>query len=641
MREVLRLPYLPMLGKLARRAAFVFTMATAALLASVAAPEGPTPADAAYFDTDLDGHPDAVEIIAGSDPTNPLSTPEENIVSLLTGQPLCTDGVDNDLDGLTDALDSGCVDSDSDLLSDLVELTLGSDPGNPASTPEDAGADTLLAYYGAWFAISLAFCADGIDNDLDGLTDALDPGCAVGDSDGDTFPDSVEKTFGSQPGTALSLPENEAANAGSCSDAIDNDLDGATDALDPGCNPPSYIFPIACTLNDDCFYVNYVDETPGGGISDYTCGLETYDGHQGTDITLKDFVVMDQGVDVYAVEDGTILAIQDGFYDRNTIAGSFPSNLVIILHPNGYRTAYLHLRNGSVIVSPGDVVSQGQKIAEVGSSGSSTQPHLHFHVADASGAVVDPWAGPCGNATSFWQSQDPYEDFFLLIDSYLLAVTPTFDDLKDGPSSIVVFPAAATESCYATQVLSIHDDTLEYRFISPSNVVAAASPFSFPSWFYVRHWFFWGCASAAVLNAEPGQWRAEFYFNGGLVSTRHFGVGSPGDTDGDGCSDIHENGPDETLGGQREYDNPWDFYDVAGSPLPPQNGAPDGVIDLPNDILGVIQHHPSGTLGYDAQFDRGPWTGPNSWNETQGPDGVIDLPNDILGVILQFNHRCV
>ena len=110
--------------------------------------------------------------------------------------------------------------------------------------------------------------------------------------------------------------------------------------------------------------------------------------------------------------------------------------------------------------------------------------------------------------------------------------------------------------------------------------------------------------------------------------------------DNDACSDAQENGPDETLGGQRNPHNYWDFYDVAGSPLPPQNGAPDGVIDLPNDILGVIQHHPAGNLGYDIQFDRGPWSGPNSWNDTQGPDGVIDLPNDILGVILQFNHRC-
>ena len=109
------------------------------------------------------------------------------------------------------------------------------------------------------------------------------------------------------------------------------------------------------------------------------------------------------------------------------------------------------------------------------------------------------------------------------------------------------------------------------------------------------------------------------------------------DTDGDGCVDIREDGSDEAIGGQRDFLNAWDFYDVLG----PGAALPiDGVIDLPNDILGVIQHHPSGTLGYDAQFDRGPWSGANSWNDTQGPDGVIDLPNDILGVILQFNHRC-
>ena len=110
------------------------------------------------------------------------------------------------------------------------------------------------------------------------------------------------------------------------------------------------------------------------------------------------------------------------------------------------------------------------------------------------------------------------------------------------------------------------------------------------------------------------------------------------DDDNDGCSDLQEKGSDETLGGQRDGHNPWDFYDVRG---PDQSLTTDGVIDLPNDILGVVQHHPSGTLGYDAQFDRGPWNGSNSWNGTQGPDGVIDLPNDILGVILQFGHRCV
>jgi hypothetical protein len=57
------------------------------------------------------------------------------------------------------------------------------------------------------------------------------------------------------------------------------------------------------------------------------------------------------------------------------------------------------------------------------------------------------------------------------------------------------------------------------------------------------------------------------------------------DTDDDGCSDLRENGPDETLGGLRDFTNPWDFYDVLG----PGAALPaDGVIGLPIDILGVI-----------------------------------------------------
>ena len=111
----------------------------------------------------------------------------------------------------------------------------------------------------------------------------------------------------------------------------------------------------------------------------------------------------------------------------------------------------------------------------------------------------------------------------------------------------------------------------------------------------------------------------------------------PTDTDGDGCSDQRENGTDERLGGMRDWQNPNDFYDVYG---PGQSPGPDGVIDLPNDVLGVLQHFsPDGAGSYDVVFDRGPSTGPDPWNMT-APDTVIDLPNDILGVIMQFSHRC-
>ena len=109
------------------------------------------------------------------------------------------------------------------------------------------------------------------------------------------------------------------------------------------------------------------------------------------------------------------------------------------------------------------------------------------------------------------------------------------------------------------------------------------------------------------------------------------------DFDGDGCIDGAELGLDPRKGGFRDPTNPWDFYDVLG----PGAALPvDQIIDLPNDILGVIQHFsPSGAAPYDVQFDRGPRIGPNPWNMS-APDGVIDLPNDLLGVILQFSHDC-
>ncbi len=123
----------------------------------------------------------------------------------------------------------------------------------------------------------------------------------------------------------------------------------------------------------------------------------------------------------------------------------------------------------------------------------------------------------------------------------------------------------------------------------------------------------------------------------GDLTVECVGLPEPGDTDGDGCSDAKEFGMDETLGGRRDYLNPWDFFDVYG---PGQSPTLDGVIDLPNDVLGVIQHFaPQGQPPYEVSFDRGHRDGEILWNMT-APDGVIDLPIDILGVIYQFGHNC-
>lgn len=57
-------------------------------------------------------------------------------------------------------------------------------------------------------------------------------------------------------------------------------------------------------------------------------------------------------------------------------------NHVIIEHEGGEYSNYFHLRQNSIKVSEGDLVEKGQHIGDLGHSGNSTAPHLHFHITD-------------------------------------------------------------------------------------------------------------------------------------------------------------------------------------------------------------------------------------------------------------------
>lgn len=57
-------------------------------------------------------------------------------------------------------------------------------------------------------------------------------------------------------------------------------------------------------------------------------------------------------------------------------------NYVLIQHAGGEHTLYAHLRNDRVRVRVGQHVRAGEQIGEAGSSGNSTEPHLHFQVID-------------------------------------------------------------------------------------------------------------------------------------------------------------------------------------------------------------------------------------------------------------------
>jgi murein DD-endopeptidase MepM/ murein hydrolase activator NlpD len=62
-------------------------------------------------------------------------------------------------------------------------------------------------------------------------------------------------------------------------------------------------------------------------------------------------------------------------------------NYIILSHSGGYQTMYAHLN--SVSVRKDAAVNQGSKIGEVGNTGYSTGPHLHFAVFK-NGKAVNP-----------------------------------------------------------------------------------------------------------------------------------------------------------------------------------------------------------------------------------------------------------
>lgn len=160
--------------------------------------------------------------------------------------------------------------------------------------------------------------------------------------------------------------------------------------------------------------MNYVDWKLDGFL-DHNCGSKCYDGHQGTNFTLKSFQQMDSGVDVLAAaSDGVVTFIQDGLFDKETDGDITKrlGNYIAIKHANLYYTYYGHLKKNSLKVASGDTVKSGDIIAQVRSSGNSTDPHLHFELWYDSSFVVDPFIGPCGNNQTLWKSNISYDSSF-------------------------------------------------------------------------------------------------------------------------------------------------------------------------------------------------------------------------------------
>ncbi|KMT21866.1 peptidoglycan DD-metalloendopeptidase family protein [Clostridium cylindrosporum] len=95
---------------------------------------------------------------------------------------------------------------------------------------------------------------------------------------------------------------------------------------------------------------------------------------------------MHKGVDIAGPVGTPIKAAEGGEVVFSGDRGTY-GKCVIIKHINGYETLYAH--NSKLIAKQGDKVDKGEIISELGNTGRSTGPHLHFEVK-VNGKQIDP-----------------------------------------------------------------------------------------------------------------------------------------------------------------------------------------------------------------------------------------------------------
>lgn len=86
-----------------------------------------------------------------------------------------------------------------------------------------------------------------------------------------------------------------------------------------------------------------------------------------------------KGVDIAAPQGSTVKAVADGRVVESGVKGGY-GNTVVIQTDDGRRMLYAH--NHQNFVQVGDRVARGEAIAQVGSTGRATGPHVHFEVTE-------------------------------------------------------------------------------------------------------------------------------------------------------------------------------------------------------------------------------------------------------------------
>lgn len=242
---------------------------------------------------------------------------------------------------------------------------------------------------------------------------------------------------------------------------------------------PALDWPVDCVAGKTCFIEDYFDADPTQGRqSDFACGINSRDGHRGTDIALLSFDALETGVAVVAAAPGRVVNIRDGMEDdrlmRGVTAQNACGNAVLLDHGEGWQTLYCHLRLGSVRVSQGQDIPSGTPLGLVGLSGQTNHPHLHLTVLHK-GQAVDPFDpepdGSCETASQgLWKTAPVYYGTGLVTAGFSDRV-PSFEEVRTGAARIEDGHRTAPLVVYAFAAHAEHGDILQIEARAPDGLV--------------------------------------------------------------------------------------------------------------------------------------------------------------------------
>jgi murein DD-endopeptidase MepM/ murein hydrolase activator NlpD len=291
---------------------------------------------------------------------------------------------------------------------------------------------------------------------------------------------------------------------------------------EPTTLPSKLIEPIGGTPFQTWSVVNYLDVNPlPDAITDYNGGTFTYDGHNGYDTTLGgDFAAMDAGVPIFAAAAGTITQVSDGHFDRQTGFNSAPANYIVEDFGNGWTAEYYHLTVTSKTVQVGQTVAAGQLIGLVGSSGNSTDAHLHFDLQH-NGDLVETYDEP----NAYWLNPLPYQGSVpVTLMAQGITNSSPFDDSQEGPVSIAQFPASSGWDVWYWYRLSYlkPTDTSSVNWYDPQGdlVTTFNASTSTEQHYDFNGWFI----NSATYSSDPGNWRVAVVVDGKEVGSQNFVV---------------------------------------------------------------------------------------------------------------------